>query len=402
MARDVLNLDAQMRSAAQSAPGRTLLAGVTVECLSSPALLKADWRVLERQSTLPFTGYAWAQAWYAGVAARQDQQPVIVIGRDARDEPLFILPLVLEKRGHFQVLLWPGGTHAAYHCGLFSKPCRALVKTAGPDAFWRHVFSALPRADALVAYGLPDLNAEFDNPMRALPSTDTGCTSHRFALMADWEAFYQAKCTAKLRRDERRCGRRLGELGDVAFRIAQTPEDRLALVDRMLDQKSIQLCASGAPDFTAAPGVREFYHHLVTSPAWRGKAEVLLCALTIGGEPVAVTLALVEKGCAFGLVLSMTDGKAARFGPGRQLLRRVIAHCCARGLRSFDLGAGDDPSKLRWEDEQVRRRDVLVPLSPKGRLLVWGMRAFFAVKGTIKTSPVLWRMFSRYRRYLGC
>ena len=402
LVQDFVQLDDQMRVAPAFARHCARLSSITVECHSDPLHIKSDWQVLKRQSALPFMSYAWAKAWFADVAERQNQQPVIVIGHDDRTEPLFLLPLVLEQRGPFRVLLWPGGTHAAYHCGLFSRDCRALVRSEGPAAFWQRVFAALPRADALVAYGLPELDAEGDNPLRALPFTDTGCTSHRFALAPDWEALYATKCTAKLRRDERRCERRLGELGDVEFTIAESADEKLKLIDCMLDQKSRQLRAVGAPDFTTTDGVRDFYRRLATSPDWEAKAEVLLCALTINGVPVAVNLALIEKDCVYGLILSMGDGEAARFGPGRQLLRRVIAHCCARGLATFDLGAGEDPSKLRWEDSQVRRRDVLVPLSPQGRLFIWGMRAFFAVKGTIKSSPVLWRMFSRYRRYLGC
>ena len=373
-----------------------------IEICNSPRQVRREWLILEAEESVPFVSYAWAEAWYATVAAAQDHEPVIVVGYDTDGEPGFILPFVLEKRGPFSVLLWPGGTHCAYQCGLFSQSCRDRIREDGVEQFWNEVFASLPKVDAIAAYGIPGLATERDNPLRALPSVDASCVGYRFELSEDWMALYQAKCSSRLRSDDRRCERRFKEMGDVRFVVAETDYERLRLVETLLAQKSVQLQDMGAPDFTSGKGVREFYRRLVTSQHWGAGSQVFLSSLEINGDPAAINLGIIKNGEFHGLVLSMAEGETARFGPGRQLLKRTIEYFCGRGLDTFDMGAGDESNKLKWADRSVSRRDVLVPLTLRGQIFVHGMRAFFAAKTSIKHSPAVWQLFSRYRKHLGC
>ena len=358
--------------------------------------------MLEADGSVPFTNYAWAEAWFETVASARNQQAVILLGRARDGRPSYILPFVLERRGPFSVLLWPGGTHCAYQCGLFSRACRAQIKRDGAAAFWKQVFAALPKADAIAAYGLPGLEAERDNPLGALPAVNASCVSYRFDLDQSWPELYKAKCSSRQRSDDRRCERRLSEVGAVRFVIGETDDERLRLIDTLLDQKSVQLKASGAPDFTSGRGVRDFYRRLATSRHWSAGSQVFLSALEVDGATAAVNLGIVKDETFHGLVLSMAEGETARFGPGRQLLKRTIEHFCGQGLQAFDLGGGEESGKLKWADRSVSRHDVLVPLTVRGRAFVLCMRAFFATKTSIKQSPAMWRLFSRFRKYLGC
>jgi CelD/BcsL family acetyltransferase involved in cellulose biosynthesis len=401
-AQETLKLDTQERFAYDSTGHLDVAGGRSIEIFDAPQHVRSEWQMLEAEGSVPFTGYAWAEAWFDTVASAQNQQPVIVLGRAPDGSPAYILPFVLEKRGPFSVLLWPGGTHCAYQCGLFSRACRAHITKHGTDAFWKEVFAKLPRADAIAGYGLPGLDGEHDNPLAALPAINASCVSYRFELDDRWPALYQAKCSSRLRSDDRRCERRLVEMGDVRFVVGETEAERLRLIDTLLEQKSVQLRESGAPDFTSGDGVRDFYRRLVTSPHWAADSQVFLSALDVDGAAAAVNLGIIKDGTFHGLVLSMTDGPAVKFAPGRQLLKRTIEHFCDQGLRTFDLGAGEESNKVRWADRSVSRQDVLVPLTLRGRVFVQGMRTFFAAKTAIKHSPTLWRVFSRFRKYLGC
>ncbi len=401
-AQETLKLSNQKAFASRSNPGARVTDGSSLELFSSPHPVRSEWQMLEEEGSVPFTSYAWAEAWFETVASVKNQQPVIVLGRTPDGRPSYILPFVLEKRGPFSVLLWPGGTHCAYQCGLFSRTRREGIQNDGAGAFWKEVFAALPKADAIAAYGVPGLADEQDNPLRALPSINASCVSYRFGLDLGWPALYQAKCSSRQRSDDRRCERRLCEIGEVRFVIGDTDDQRLRLIDTLLDQKSVQLKASGAPDFTSGEGVRDFYRRLATSQHWAAGSQVFLSALEVDGATAAVNLGIVKDGTFHGLVLSMAEGETARFGPGRQLLKRTIEHFCGLGLETFDLGAGDESGKLKWADQNVSRHDVLVPLTLRGRVFVAGMRAFFAAKTAIKHSPTLWRLFSRCRKYLGC
>jgi len=375
---------------------------VSVDWVSDPSSIRDEWRALEADEPLPFGDYAWAKSWYESIEGQDAGKPVIVIGRGPFGEPCFILPFVLERRGPFRVLLWPGGTHSGYQHGLFSKACRTHIEAIGAKTFWAQVLAELPAADAVAAYGVPETDVADDHPLTHLPRFGCGCAGHRFALSADWTSLYEAKCNAKLRRNDRRCERRLEELADISFRVARSAQEKRDLVDVMLGQKSEQLREMGAPDFTSAPGIAGFYHGLASSDERGEGSDLFIAALELDGQPVAVNLALIKNGGAHGMILSMTSGEAEKFGPGRLLLRRSLEHFCSIGLKSMDLGAGDDPYKLHWADETIGRCDVIVPLNTRGRLFALGLRTLFAAKARIKTSPILWRLFSRYRRYLFC
>lgn len=373
-----------------------------IELFDTLQPVKADWFALEAETTLPFATFAWAEAWFESVALERRHKTVILVGRDAAGRTAFILPFVQEQRGPFAVLLWPGGTHCAYQSGLFSSACRVRIAEIGADAFWANIFSTVSGVDAIAAYGLPEMDSENNNPLHALPSIQSGCSSYRFALAADWTSVYESKCTARLRSDNRRCERRMGELGDVCFHVAETAEEREQLIETMLDQKSVQLQDAGAPDFTAGAGIRGFYRRLASSPHWTGDTRVFVAALELDGVPAAVNFGLIKGGTFHGLILSMGDGEAAKFAPGRLLLKRSVELFCGEGLEAFDLGAGEESNKLKWADGPVGRREVLVPLSVKGRIFLAGLRMFLAAKCQIKRSPRLWRFFSQYRKHFGC
>ena len=401
-AQNTLKLEAQTRTDWTGTDHATSPDHLKIDVFSSPRPIRADWIGLEPDTKLPFVTYAWAEAWFGSVCTAQGQQPYIVVGRDLDGAVQFILPFLLERRGPFRVLKWPGSGHCSYQCGLFSRALRNRLWTVGCNAFWQNVLGNLKGVDAIAAYGLPELADEQDNPMHALPWLDTGCSGRSFKLDGDWQALHEAKCNAKIRRNERRCERRLAELGEVRFRIGRTTEQKLKLIDTLLDQKSAQLHAEGLPDFTSEPGVRSFYRRLAKSPHWPEGSEFFIASLELDGLPVAVNLGLVNGTVLHGLILSMAEGNAARFGPGQLLLRQTFEHYCGSDVETIDMGVGDGAWKEKWGDQLVGRRDVIVPLTLRGRLFSTSLRAMFRVKSKIKNTPALWRLFSRYRRLLHC
>ncbi len=389
-----------LNSEAIVAPSTARLTGMQISVTDDPQAVSADWKALEPFATTPFGDRAWSTAWYDAMCAEADCEPVIVTGRTEGGTPLFLLPLVRVKRGPFSLLMWPGATHAPYHSGLFSNDCRALVTADNAATFWQRIFDALPKADALIGYGLPAFEAEAANPLGHLPYMSCGCHSYRFRMDAEWDHLYTAKVSTKQIRNDRRCERRLAEFGDLRFRVAVSAEERRALLETMLQQKSQRLRAQGRPDFTRQPGVRNFYDTLAGTGKWIGDRGIFMSAVDCGGQTLAINFGAVHGGEFHGLILSMSSGEWERWGPGRLLLRRTMEHLARHGFTYLDFGVGDDAYKDVWADEVVERRDVVVPLTLKGEAFVAGLKLALKAKTTIKTSPALWRMFSQCRRYL--
>jgi CelD/BcsL family acetyltransferase involved in cellulose biosynthesis len=378
------------------------LDGITITVTDRIETVAAEWKTLEAQAALPFCDFAWCRAWYDAHRVDRSALPVIALGTDASGEPLFLLPLALERRGPFRVLVWPGGTHSAYQCGLFSESCRRLVTEENAKLFWSKIFERLPRTDALAGYGLPQFELERGNPLAHLPSSKCGCFSYNMALSDDWETLYGSKVTSKKRSNDRRCERRMAELGSLRFRIAVTAAERRGLLDVLMAQKAKRFDELGTPNIFDAPDVRAFYRHLIDGRDWHHDRSVFLSAIQLEGEVIAVNLGLTQGKSFHGLLLSMASGDIERFGPGRMLLRRSMEHLCRHGFTQFDFGVGEDPYKDLWFDEAVERRDVLVPFSLKGRVFIAGLSMFLKSKAAIKQTPVLWNVFSRLRRYVGC
>ncbi|MGI9385207.1 MAG: GNAT family N-acetyltransferase, partial [Methyloligellaceae bacterium] len=218
----------------------------------------------------------------------------------------------------------------------------------------------------------------------------------------DWDALYTSKTSAKMRSNDRRSERRLAQHGALRFRVAQTREERRRMLDSLVAQKSARFQQLGLPNFFDKPHIRAFYERLSESCDGHDAQSVFISALELDGACIAVNLGMTQGTSFHGMIVSMAGGAVDRFGPGRVLLRRSIEHLCREGFKEFDFGVGEDPYKDHWCDETVERPDVLVPLNAKGLVFVAALKHFLKTKAFIKQSPLLWRLFSCYRRYLGC
>ncbi len=377
-------------------------AGLSVKVVARPGDVAADWKALQSTAQTPFCDFAWVKSWYEASRGQTNRSPVIAVGYEASGAPLFILPLSVERRGPFRVMVWPGGTHSSYHSGLFSKRCRELVTKANGKKFWSLVFAALPRVDAFAGYGLPQFEVEAGNPLQWLPLFSSGCNAYRLELNDDWDVIYNAATNAKARSNDRRCERRLSEMGGLRFRIAVSRDERLDLLNVLIAQKSARLNEQGIPNIFEEAFIRDFYKSLVSGNDWGADRSVFLSALELGGRVIAVNLGLIQGQTFHGMVLSMDGGQLEKFGPGRMLIRRSLEHLSRNGIVEIDFGAGEDAYKANWCSEIVQRHDVLAPRTLRGFFFVMGFKTYLRTKTRIKQSPALWSFFSRYRRYLGC
>jgi CelD/BcsL family acetyltransferase involved in cellulose biosynthesis len=59
--------------------------------------IESEWRAFERSADCTvFQTFEWMSAWYRNIGVRRGVTPVIVAGRDAAGELVFILPFVVE------------------------------------------------------------------------------------------------------------------------------------------------------------------------------------------------------------------------------------------------------------------------------------------------------------------
>ncbi len=357
-----------------------------IEVVERPEQVIEQWKFLESFALDPFSNYAWAEAWYDAHAGASNCSPVIILGLDENNTPLFLLPLFRQKIGPFKVLLRPGRTHSAYSSGLFSHQCRHMITGQNAGRFWQMVFSAVPRDDVIAIDGVREAEFCHGNPLRFLPRMSSSNPSYEVQVSGEWEEFYKSKMNRKARSNIRRCEKRLSERGELRFATGETKDQRLALLRVLLAQKAEQFRLSGIINPYDKENIPSFYEKLVQSQDGAATHSVIISAIFLDDRPLAVILGMVKGGEFHGLIMSMVTGPLARFSPGRILLHRTMQYLSETGIRKIDFGVGDANYKNEWVDKGIERYYVLAPLSLKGRIFVFGLRRVAALKALIKSS----------------
>jgi CelD/BcsL family acetyltransferase involved in cellulose biosynthesis len=192
--------------------------------------------------------------------------------------------------------------------------------------------------------------------------------------------------------------RRLQKLGAYRYLKATSDED----IDRLLDQffalKAIHMATQGIHNVFAEPGVADFLRAACHCRLPNGEALLEIHALEGGGEVLAVFGAIVDSYRFSLMINTYTTGENARHSPGLITLLHILADCAARGVRSFDIGAGRASYKEFFCKEPEPLFDSFLPFTLRGRLLAPAYRAAFATKRLIKDSELLWSAVQFLRR----
>ena len=180
------------------------------------------------------------------------------------------------------------------------------------------------------------------------------------------------------------------------------PDDNsemLAALDTLMAQKSRALLEMGAGNLFARPGYADFYRALATDP--RTKPLVHVSELNCGPQVAAVNLGLTFRGTYYHLLASHAAGELSRFGPGAAHLHDLLRHAIDRGCEIFDFTIGDEPYKRDWCDSPQKLYDHLSVATWRGIFVFVPAFAKSWFKRQIKQTPVLWKAFSRARKFYG-
>lgn len=367
---------------------------IRISCTTS--VPRGIWNSFAGSAKTPFSTKLWAKTWIDAHHSTTDQTASVMYGTSALGQPLFLLPLLKNRIGPLNILEPPGWKHSAYQTGLFTETCELHAGAKPQASIWKHVARAVPGVDAIVMRGVPQSDLLASHSLYQGLTFASAEPALRMHLPADWETVYNSKTTSKTRSNDRRHERRLAEMGSFSFVAASTVAARRAFTSQLLEQKSAQLCHDGLPNPFEAESVRQFYLRLAEDET------AYVSALVLDGKPIALNFGMIHGEDFHGMVMSMAPGSALQYGPGRVLMRRTIEDLSRKAIRTIDFGVGAHEYKEAWADEEIERRDVLIPLSIKGRLYTSAMRQFLTAKGGLKTNPVLWKQFSRYRRFFAC
>jgi hypothetical protein len=183
-------------------------------------------------------------------------------------------------------------------------------------------------------------------------------------LGSEWEAFYASKRSASTRRRDRTKLNRLAQHGDVRFVSAASPDEAIAILDTLIEQKSRAFARMGVPNIFVPPGRRDFYLELATGADTSRLTHV--SQLRVGETSACTNLGLSFRGCYYHVLASHEGGDLSTFSPGAAHLRELLRHAIGLGLHRFDFTIGDEPYKREWSDTELALYDHAAAATLRG------------------------------------
>ncbi len=380
-------------SEAAAADGLDLSVHATFEAL------EADWRALEAANTISLhQGYDWCRAW-----AKSHGNPILLVRGRVGRKTIFILPLELVRGRLFRTARFIGSPHSNINTGLFSSDLGDLTPQAFAASVIRQLEKKLsPVADIVTLEKMPFHWRGACHPLASLPAVRNQNASYQLPLSANFEASL-AQINAKRRRKKFRLSeKRLEALGGYDHVIAKTAEERRAFLDLFFAQKATRFKALGLPNVFQDAETQAFFHSLAALGETPDGQPLELNAIRLRGEHEGQIIAIAglsRKGdhviCQFG---SIDETVAADSSPGELLFYLMIRRSCASGAALFDFGIGDQPYKRSWCSVETIQRDIVLPLTLRGRIAARFHRTIVSMKSAIKKNRQVYAFLQRLRQ----
>lgn len=367
------------------------------------ATSESAWRELQAQNQCTvFQTFEWLSAWQRHVGALTGVTPCVVVARDAKGHPIFVLPLAIQQAGFARELTWLGSELCDYNAPLFAKDAASRLDAATFMSLWEQLIEQLqadPRSrhDLIRLEKMPPMAGASRNPMLALPTSLNPSGSYVTPLGQNWEEFYKAKRSSTTRRRDRSKRSHLSESGEVKLVSAESADHALATLKILVEQKTASFARQGIGNIFARPGYLEFYQDIAGNPVARDFVHI--SRLEVGKEIAATNLGLVFAGSYYHVLASYTSGPLAHWGPGAAHLNDLLRYAIERGLSVFDFTIGDERYKRDWCDDVQMLHDHVAVTSWRGALVAGPAMLRARVKRAIKQTPMLWAMVVKARLF---
>ncbi len=151
----------------------------------------------------------------------------------------------------------------------------------------------------------------------------------------------------KMRKELRRCRRRLEELGELTVAVEDGGEDVDALLDEAFAVEERQWKGEGGTAITSSPATHAFY---LDVGRWAARTGALrLVTMRLDGRMIAFELDLLYPSGLYSLKAGFDPDHRAH-SPGHLTALAAIETAIAAGVPSYELLGDAEPYKLRWTD----------------------------------------------------
>ncbi len=324
------------------------------------APLEEVWLKLQSEGACHvFQTFGWITDWMETVGRAQDIQPFIVTV-NLGESPCAIIPLCVRRVFGVRILTMMGGFHADYAGAVVGKDFCA-------GGLWDEIAILARKEDVDLIWvrNIPEKIEDMPNPLFA-ESCLLNDAAHAVSIDGSWLDFYDSRVKPRIRADSRRQLKRLSQIGELKFMIAQDGNERNFLTEVMIEQKRARYRAMEVKDQFVDSVNREFYLR-------RNKATIgprpHVSALKLDDRILAVHWGEIHHGRYYYLMPSHHP-EWEKYSPGRLLLENLLQWCFAEGLKIFDFTGGGEAYKLEWASVEVQLFKYELSLTLKGKLFM--------------------------------
>lgn len=341
----------------------------------------------------PAQSSEWIRHWTAQIAPDW-----LIATLTAEGRPVFVLALEIGRRGPFRVARFMGGRHA--NGNFVAGDPRWLLKPNVTSI--RSMLSAVRRARPdidLIALErlLPDLDG-VANPLACLPHFSSPNLSLAVDLAGGFDALLARASGKRKRKKHRAQMRKFDAVGSHRRIQAKTADEVNRLLDAFFEMKEFRFRKMGIVNVFGDNEVRAFFRALFIDALAEDRPSFVLHGLEVAGKLRAVT-GSSRSGkrliCEFGAIV---DDDLGHTSPGDFLFFDNIQEACETGFSAYDFSVGDEPYKRLWCDIETQHFEVLVPLTPKGRVLALVLQQGARLKAFVKHNPTIWKLTKSLRK----
>jgi CelD/BcsL family acetyltransferase involved in cellulose biosynthesis len=314
------------------------------------AALRSEWdRLADRTGAGPFLRPGWIEAWWSAFGAGR-----LEVLREEREGRVRALLPIRHRHG---IVSSPSNSHSP-DFGLLRED-RAAGMALLDEMFARRPAHVSLGFVSALGPSLEELTGAAETAgYRSLQRTLE--RSPFVTVDGDWEE-YERSLDRNLRKDLRRCRRRLEELGRVMLEV----DYDTAHLDEALAVEGLGWKRAAGTAIVSAPHTARFYTEVAQWAEASGRLRLIF--LRVDGRPIAFHLALEDDLTYFPLKGGFDPAFRAQ-SPGRLLIHATLERAFEVGLRRYEFLGTSDAYKLRWATETYDR--VLFqafPPSPVGR-----------------------------------
>ncbi|MGX9392730.1 GNAT family N-acetyltransferase [Nitrobacteraceae bacterium UC4446_H13] len=360
-----------------------------VEIFRDMAAAEPAWRALEGPGSVltPYQRFDLLAAWQNHIGVQTGIEPLIAVARDARRQPMMLLPFGIQRNHGVGIASFLGDKHITFNMPICRRDFLATATRGDIDAVLDALRAPSLAVDALTLARQPRHWQNLANPMALLPTQAAvnGCPLMTIEVNAAPTTLISNSFRRRLKSKEKK----LQALSGYRYLKAATDADIARLLDAFFAIKPQRMALQKLPNVFADPGVEEFIRRACHTELPDGGRAIEIHALVCDEEMIAI-YAGVADGDRFSMMFNTyTLSASAHFSPGLILMRYIVDHYAALNYSAIDLGIGSDDYKRLFCKSDEPIFDSFIGLNARGKMAASGLSAMAHLKRLVKQTPAL-------------